>query len=152
MLKKSAAKFKRRRSVTVVVFPMDVSRFQWPRPRNGFDRPDRPSDDRSTGRKALDTAKGSPNRFSPVPFVVGLLLVPTPFEPVTPVCTPSPKLLGFAVGTLPVLNPSASVPPQTCEPSTATSGWPLIAVKMPELYQPSINRFTTECERLNGRL
>ena len=77
--------------------------------------------------------------------------MPTPFDPVTPVCTPSLKLPGSTVGTLPVLNPSASVPPQTCEPSVAVSGWPLMVVKIPELYQPSITRFRNELELLNGK-
>src|SRR6267378_7040946 len=151
-LKKSAANVICVRSVIAVLFPKEVSKFQWPRPRNGFERPERPSEANKTGLKSLDTAKGSPNKFKPVPLFAGLLFVPTPLDPVTPLCTPSPKLTGSTVGTLPVLNPSASVPPQTWEPSVAVSGWPLMAVKIPELYQPSITRFRNECELLKGKL
>src|SRR5260370_30779173 len=151
MLKKSAAKLRCVRSVIAVLFPTEASKFQWPRPRNGFERPERPSEASSTGLKSFDTANGSPNRFKPEPFFAGSLLVPTPLDPVDPVCTPSPNLSGLTVGTFPVLNPRASVPPHTWEPSVAVSGCPLMAVKMPELYQPSTIRLRNECELLNGR-
>src|SRR5258708_25716330 len=99
MLKKSAVNTAWKRSVIAVFFPKEVSRFQWPSPRKGRERPERPSVANSTGRKSLETANGSPKRFNPEPGFghvggfgqggFGLLFVPTPLEPVTPVCTPS---------------------------------------------------------------
>src|SRR5260370_40594497 len=97
--------------------------FQRPRPRNGFERPERPSEASSTGLKPFDTANGSPNKFNPVPGVghggpfrhggFGLRLGPTPLDAVTLWGSPSPQPPGSTAGTLPALKPRAAVPPPT---------------------------------------
>src|ERR1044072_9375172 len=102
MLKTSNDRTNDTRSVSFVCLPSDISICHRESPRN-TPRPERPSSDNSAGRKLLNAASGSENRFFPLP------LVQICCDPATPLLFP---VLTCAVGIAPVPYPKITVPPK----------------------------------------